>query len=71
MSDVAMHRALMRYTYYRTIYSCTRPEVVNILHVCTHCVYTVHTLCTLYTLCVHSSAYTHSLLQRNPPNTPN
>jgi hypothetical protein len=45
MSDAAMHRTLMRYC--RTVYSCTRPEVVNIWHACTHCVYTVHTVCTL------------------------
>jgi hypothetical protein len=47
MSVAAMHRALMRYC--RTVYSCTRPEVVNIWHVftlCVHCSYTVCTLCT-------------------------
>jgi predicted HAD superfamily hydrolase len=42
-----MHRALMRYC--RTVYSCTRPEVVNIWHVCTLCVHCVYTVCTLCT----------------------
>ena len=61
MSDAAMHRTLMRYC--RTVYSCTRPEVVNIWHVCTLCVHCcvrcVH--CTIF-LCVHCVHCVHQQL---------
>ena len=61
MSVAAMHRTLMRYC--RTVYSCTRPEVVNIWHVCTLCVHCcvrcVH--CTIF-LCVHCVHCVHQQL---------
>ena len=60
MSDAAMHRTLMRYC--RTVYSCTRPEVVNIWHVCTHsvhcCVHCVH--CTIFCVYTVYTVYTSS-----------
>ena len=60
MSDAAMHRTLMRNC--RTVYSCTRPEVVNIWHVCTHsvhcCVHCVH--CTIFCVYTVYTVYTSS-----------
>ena len=60
MSDAAMHRTLMRYC--RTVYSCTRPEVVNIWHVCTLCVHCcvrcVH--CTIFCVYTVYTVYTSS-----------
>ena len=60
MSVAAMHRTLMRYC--RTVYSCTRPEVVNIWHVCTLCVHCcvrcVH--CTIFCVYTVYTVYTSS-----------